>query len=416
MRESSQDKDEEYMDEDNDGFLQVVDQTEQQLELFNMDEIVRPDYNIGKYATIIFASPYLKDLDTKRTINLPVKGNKEAKASIQIHPLIEQIVPTTTTFKVLMGLIQIWTLQGRNPSGMIGYSDRQLAHVIGWKFSGKTAKRITDHIDILQGTTIDWIAIFKRGSETARAVRKMSLLSDAAYIKRSEMTKGERFQSIQTVTLHQDMVQNMLNDVVRPINFEALRQISSDASTRLYMSLDMWLAKKTIVARRARALLVDDLHYEGKRYDNKGERKRTLERLIRDLDGKELTSGKLALVMEETADGKDWKLVARKVGRIKPARKFLKPVMDGQGAEMLADDLEPLFEGGAPYRKYLVFLCQHYPETVIRDALSRARNDYQGNVKKSIGAIFRWELEQIVKGRGDLKWHKPSRKKSSDSE
>jgi hypothetical protein len=45
----------------------------------------------------------------------------------------------------------------------------------------------------------------------------------------------------------------------------------------------------------------------------------------------------------------------------------------------------------------------------LRDALSRARNDYRGNVKKSVGAIFRYELEQIVKGRGDLKWHKSNK-------
>jgi hypothetical protein len=382
----------------------------QQLELFEVDEIVRPDYNIGKYATFLFASPHTKNLTERRKIEWSVKvGDEEATAAISIAPLKDQSVPTTTTFKVLMAVIQIWRMQGANPIGTVYYSDRQLAEVAGWPYSGKIAERIRTHVDILQGTTIDWQFSFKQGSEIQNKVQKMSLINDALYIERSGTLKSQKFQANHTITLNQNLVQNMLNNVVRPINFAALRQISSDASTRLYMMLDMYLARKTKWERRSDALLKTDLGYDGKRYDNRGERKRTLERLIRDLDGKELTSGKLALEMAETADKKDWKLVARKVKRIEPNRNFIKPVRDNESAEYLADDLTPMFEGGEPKRGYLVYLCERYPENVLRDALSRARNDYRGNVKKSVGAIFRYELEQIVKGRGDLKWHKSNK-------
>jgi hypothetical protein len=109
-----------------------------------------------------------------------------------------------------------------------------------------------------------------------------------------------------------------------------------------------------------------------------------VERLIRDLDGKELTSGKFALAMAATADKKDWKLVARKVKQIEPNRNFIKPMRDNESAEYLADDLTPMFSGGEPKRRYLVYLCERYPENVLRDALSRARNYYRGNVEKSI--------------------------------
>jgi len=380
-----------------------------QLELFELDDIARPDYNIGKYATLLFASPHLKNLDDKRTFQLPaiVDGDNEISASISIHPLKDQIVPTTTTFKVFMAVIQLWKMQGANPSGTVYFSDRQLAEVAGWSFSGVTAKRIADHISIMQGTTIDWMLAYKKKGKENTSVQKMSLINDALHVGRASTLQRDRFSANHTVTLHQMLVQNMLNNVVRPINFSALRQIKSDASTRLYLMLDMYLAKKTVWERRAEGLLKADLGYEGKRYDNRGERKRTLERLIKDLDGKELTNGKLALKLAETADKTDWKLVARKVKRLERKRPIVKAVRGGEDAEYLADDLLELFGGvGAPKRGFLIFLCKHYPEPVLRDALSRAKGDYHGNVRKSVGAIFRYELEQIVKGRGDLAWYK----------
>ena len=386
-------------------------QKAQQLELFEPEEIVRPDYNIGKYATILFASPHLKNLTERRSHSWTIRvGDEEAEAGISIHPLKDQIVPTTTTFKVLMAMIQAWRMQGASPSGVIYFSDRQLAEVAGWPYSGKIAERIRTHIDVLQGTTIDWIFSFKKGDELQRKVQKMSLVSDVTYIERSVALKREKFKSNHTVTLNQTLVQNMLNNAVRPINFEALRQISSDASTRLYMMLDLFLASKPKWERRSEALLKNDLGYEGRRYDNRGERKRTVLRLIRDLNGKELAHGKLALEMKETADKKDWKLVARKVGRIEKKRPYIKPIMPKEDAEYLADDLLTQFDGlpraGHPKRGFMIFLCTHYPEHILRDALSRAKADYRGSVRKSFGAIFRYELETLIKARKDFKWYK----------
>lgn len=384
-----------------------------QLELFKPEEIVRPDYNIGKYATFLFASPYLKTLGDKRRIewDMPLPdGQESGTAAIVIHPLKDLIIPTTTTFKIFMALIQIWRMQGANPSGNIYFSDRQLTEVAGWSWSGVIAKRIREHLDVLQGTSIDWEFSFKRNGNLERLVSKMHLLEEVTYLERRMTYKHEAFGANHVARINSTLVQNMLNNQVRPINFAALREISSDASTRLYMMLDMYLAKKTIWERRADGLLKADLGYQGKRYDNRGERKRTLQRLIGDLDGKELTNGKLALKLAETADKADWKLVARKLQRIERKRPRIKAVRDDEGAEFLADDLLALFDGvGAPKRGFLVFLCKHYPESVLRDALSRAKGDYQGNVRKSVGAIFRYELEQIVKGRGDLTWYKPEK-------
>ena len=380
-----------------------------QLELFEPEEIARPDYNVGKYATFLFASPHRKNLQDHQSftwmMSVPEEdGNFEA--SIRVSPQKDLTVPTTTTFKVWMALIQLWRMQGSPPNGRVYFSDRQLAEVAGWSFSGVTAKKIKTHIQILQGTTIDWKLSYKLGEKTEARVKSMSLINDAMTVTRSEMFKSERFTAAQSVTLHDMLVQNMLNNIVRPINFESLRRIKSDASTRLYMLLDMFLVNKPVWQRRSKNLLMIDLGYEGRRYENRGERKRTLERLIKDLDGKELTNGKLALTMEKTSDGSDWKLVARKAKRIEKKRPHLPTVRSEGEAEFLADELIERLGIGSPKRGFMVFLCRHYPESVLRDAVSRAKSDYLGNVRKSIGAIFRYELKSTVDGRGDLRWYK----------
>ena len=61
---------------------------------------------------------------------------------------------------------------------------------------------------------------------------------------------------------------------------------------------------------------------------------------------------------------------------------------------LLADELLKLLNGvekaKPPKHGFMVFLCQHYPEHMLRDAISRAKADYHGNVRKSVGAIFRY--------------------------
>jgi len=390
----------------------------QQLELFEPQEIVRPDYNVGKFATILFASPYLKNLSQKRRIewsmSVPEVEGGRALAAIVVRPLQEQIVPTTTTFKLFMAVIQLWRMQGSHPSGAVYFSDRQLAEVAGWNWSGVIAKRLRDHLDILQGTSIDWEFSFQKEGKLERLVSKMHLLEEVTYLERRLTFRNEAFTANHAARINSTLVQNMLANKVRPINFEALRQISSDASTRLYMMLDLYLASKPQWARVSYKLLTVDLGYEGKRYDNRGERKRTLQRLIKDIDGKELTNGKLALSMEPTKDNSDWKLVARKIQRIERKRPFVRIILSKPDAELLADELLDLFSGVSkaipPKRGFMIFLCQRYPSHVLRDAISRAKSDYLGNVKKSVGAIFRYELEQLVKARTDLVWYREHQK------
>lgn len=390
-----------------------------QLELFEPEEIARPDYNIGIHSTTLFVSPYRRDLEETRRIDWitsrPDGKEGEAKASIIITPLKGQIVPTTTTFKVFMALVQLWRMQGSHPDGAVQFSARQLAEVAGWPYSSAIAKRIKDHLDVLKGTNIDWVLAFttKRDGKTngvERMVSKMNLVGEVTYFEREHAFDQERFARNHIVVLHQRVVANMLDGHVRPLNYEALRQIQSDASTRLYLLLDMYLAKKPKWERRSLGLIADDLEYKGERYQERKHRKALLAKLVEELDGKELTNGRLELQINQTRDGKDWKLTAFKRQRIKRKRPYVPAILSEEDAAYLAEELLSLFDGvpkaHPPRPGFMAFLCRHYPEHIIRDAISRAKSDYLGHVRKSLGAVFLYELQSLVKARGDMIWYK----------
>lgn len=380
---------------------------------FEPAAVVRPEYNIGKYAGIIFTSPHSKRLGETLTHEWRVEEQgTQAEASLSVIPLQGFKRPTTTTLRIYLGLIQIWEHQGKPADGVIRFSARQLANVIGWKWAGKdTANRIYSHLQSLAGTSLSWVLSFKQPSGQYEKIRSnMSIISSAEYRVRGQLFEPEMFSCVQRVVLNPDLVANMLQGHVRPLNYKAFMAIGSDTTANLYARIDVYLAKKRRWERRAVELLRDELGLVGKRYEQRRIRHAKLKELAEQLDGVELFSGKLRTWVEKTADGEDYKLVAEKVKRINKKRPELKRFLSKEDAALLADELIKILssipKSGKTKRGYMIFLCQYYPELLLRDALNRAKADYRENVKKSLGACFTYELEQEVRMRGDLNWFK----------
>ncbi len=392
-----------------------------QLELFEPDRIARPDYNVGRYAGWIFISPYSKEVrEVRRYPFIKMVGEKEIDAEIVITPAKDHKTPTTTTLRVFLGFIQIWQNQERPEDGKILFSMRQLAHVIGWKWNGGlTAKRLREHMEILSKTSIDWIFSFSDGDDGITTIKQdFRLIDGARHVERRFMNglTDERFSQVQSVVLQHDLVKNMLAGKVRPINYEVFRGISNDTSANLYTMLDLWMAKRDVMRRRAFKLLTDDLGLEGERNKQKKHRKAWLQRFVRDLDGRDLVNGKLALSIEETADKKDYNLIARKVRRLAPRdRSYVKKINDRETAEIIAADIMETIKrhgsSGKLNTDYVIWLCERYPQDILHDAVSRAKSDYQGNVKKTLGHVFVYELKTIVQSHSTLTWYQDAPRK-----
>jgi len=382
------------------------------LDLFEPSREVRPEYNIGKFAGVIFMSPYAKNVRETRTYSWQIKnGDDQVDASLTVTPLQGQKTPTTTTLRIYLALIQVWEHMGKPEDGVVTFSARQLAAVIGWRWGGaETATRIYDHLKVLSGTSLSWVLAYQNASgEMDELYSDMSILSSADYRKRNTLFEPQKFETMQRIRFNPDLVENMIAGHVRPLNYKAFRQIANDTTANLYTRIDLYLAKKTKWERRATGLLYDELGLGGRRYEKRFNRHAKLKEFVRDLDGVELFNGKLSLSIEKTADGADYKLVARKEPRIQPKKRYLKPVNDQEYAEILADDVIAEIKrqprAGSPKRNFIVFLCALYPESVVRDALSIAKGDYQGKVKKTLSHVFVAELKRAVTDR-KLKWYK----------
>jgi hypothetical protein len=393
-----------------------------QLSIFEPDEIVRPDYNIGKHAGFIFASPYSKNLDKPRSHEWVVKPaeNEEATASITISPQYGMKRPTTTTLRVYLALLQIWQASGQPEDGVIEFSARQLATIAGWRWGGaKMAKRISDQVRILQATGITWIWGYKQASgDLKRVVSDISILSSAEYSERKTLLKKEKFSPVQRVRLNPDLVDNMIAGHVRPINYKVFTSISNDTALNLYARLDLYLSKKTMWQRRSIGLFRDELGMDASRYDQRFARKAKLKEFVKQLDGVELCTGVLKLTIEVTSDGEDYKLVARKITNNKARRlSRVKRTVSTEDAVftfgVVMDVLTKHPQGGKPNGDFIRYLCELYPIDIIHEALSIAKNDYHGKVKHTLTQVFIFELKQRVQKSKKYTWYNDVPKEDS---
>ncbi len=380
-----------------------------QLGLWDPTQVIRPEYNIGKYAGIIFTSPYAKNLQEERKLDWRIqRDDGEVTASLTVTPLLGHKTPTTTTLRVYLGLLQVWYHDQKPPNGVIRFSARQLAHVIGWRWAGtQTANRIRQHMKILSGTRLNWALSFMQ-PDGARALKvsDMTILASADYFEKSELTGTERFRARQRVVLKPDLVSNMLQGHVRPINYEALRNIANDTTLNLYTKLDLYLANKPRWERRSEALFREELGLVAKRYGLRKIRKQRLTALIKELNGVQLMNGTLTCWIEPTKDGDDIKLVATKTKTHHLSqRKAQLPLEDATAfAKEISVDLRRHSGGEQTEDGYLLFLAQYYPHHLIRRALAIAKADYS-SYTKSIGAVFTHELERLVRKDKQLTWY-----------
>ncbi len=384
-----------------------------QLELFKATDITRPDINIGKWAGWIFSSPWSNDLFEAKTLEFKT-GDRNS--SIHIHPLLDNKRPTITTYRIFLALNQMWEQSGKPRDGRIKFSVRSLIALVGWKPSGWAVKQIKEHLIILSGTQITWKSSYKTpDGNTELFIEDMHLIDAKSYLNRNELSGSDLSSAVQTVRLNYDLVQNMLAGNTKPVNYKAFLSIKTDASATLYNYLDIYLSKKYVWERRALGLF-SEIGLTGQRYKNRSIRKQMLEKLKLELNGKELSSGKLSISIKETSDKKDYKLVVKKIAVNNKNKNNLIPIgnpkNDKEDIPLIVDDifeqLSHLGNVSETSRKTLETLARYYDRHLLLDTASIVKVDFRGKVKKSPVAAYINALHMEVHKR-NLKWYNPSK-------
>ena len=383
--------------------------------LTDLPQIVRGDVNIKRFGNFLFPHHRTKDLDRVREFQSDVKlsNGRTAKQKLVIKPAAGSKAYTTYTQRVYYALVLLWYEKGK-PDGTLHFSLRELATKMNKQWGGDTAERLTREVECLKETTIRWVLAFETATSVDRdSIDGFSILDRYRIESYSEReARGTIFEASCTVVFRKEIIENIISNKISPLNFTALLSFRSSIAEMLYVRIDSLLARLEACQWNS-GTLIDELRLNdiAEYSRNTATRRRLLERLARELNGKPISTGDtLVATVEQTADAKDWKLVCSKSRRrdLPPPLSYRPnlPVVNDDPevidylAQQIADTVGYEEENAALYRK----LARHYPQHVIHRVLAEFRQESPRETKNR-GGFFIDKFHRIAHQSG-LEWIK----------
>jgi len=220
---------------------------------------------------------------------------------------------TTEEQKMFYVLIKLWEEAGK-PTAQVFFSSRGLARMLKKKGWGTNViYAITKSLRKLRSIPIEWINSFHDETKPGAVVvdrRPFTLLGDLRIVERKQ--DGAVNSSLGYFKFDDSVLNNLQLNYTKPVCIEEFFKLKSEIAQLIYSHIDLMLYDRTRYERRSRELF-DDLGLKNAEYSHMFERKRAIERAIRELIGIRLSSGVLRdAVLEKTVDGKDYKVVFSK--------------------------------------------------------------------------------------------------------
>jgi hypothetical protein len=296
-------------------------------------EKVRPDLNLEKWSLWQPAKSKLppKEKVLRREIELP-NGNK-VLAEVEVG-FTNKGALTTEDQKTFYALLKIWEEKGRGNDAVF-YSLRHLAKILKKHWGTNVIDATSQSLLRLRITPLIWKNSYQDSTQKdyVEILDPFSILSDLKVIRRK--TDGHITQEFGYFKFNDFIVKNLLNNHTKPVLLDTVLGFQSEIAQLLYTHLDLIMARRDHYERKTLELFFDDLGLTGKAYQNPSDRKRTLERAIRELEGARLSTGYIAAItLERTRDGKDYKLVVDKKSS-QPLRQLPMTTTDTDAREIL---------------------------------------------------------------------------------
>ena len=279
--------------------------------------VIRPELNLEKWPALWEPAKSRRVFKTRiieREITFP-DGNT-VTARVRIAPSTEGSL-TTEEQKHFYGLIHIWEEAGREIEPATYFSMQRLAKVLKKGWGARTIETMTESLTRLLATTIFWENAYydKMTGETKKELHGFHILEEL-YISHTAKD-GHVTTEACYFRFNGLILKNLLANYTKPVLLDTVLGLQNDIAQILYTYLDLIMADKEFFKRRTKELF-DEIGLRGAAYQNVSDRKRTLERAIKRLEGVPITTGYLAAVgLERTVDQKDFNLTIRK-GRGKP--------------------------------------------------------------------------------------------------
>ena len=276
-------------------------------------ERIRPELNLEKWS--IWQPAKSKNPLRPRLLQREIttaEGNK-ITAKVEIAPTTRGVL-TTEDQKTLYALIKHWEEKGKSKNPTF-FSLKGLAKLLKKRWGTNVIDSLTESLLRLRITAFIWENSYydKAAGETVEVLDTFNILSDLKIVKRRQdghVTKEGGYFRFNDFVLN-----NLLVNHTKPLLFDVVVGFKSEVAQLLYVYIDLIMSDKTLYERRTKELF-DDLGLEGKAYKNPSNRKQVLDRALKEMQGVRLTTGVLTTAkLQETNDGKDWKIVFRKGAR-----------------------------------------------------------------------------------------------------
>jgi hypothetical protein len=366
--------------------------------------------NIKRNSNLIFPHHRIKNLGRKRVFKL-------ANGELIIIPSVDEKAPTTTSLRFFIAFLYLGYLK-QCSTNKIPFSSRELAKILHRSWNGEFARQIYREMRSLAMTTFEWKQSFETPTGTRTSLSNFHLINAfnyEDYKERLERETGQRsykdiqFTASYDIEINSAIWESFKNGNISFANLETLLSFKSGIAEVFYLRIDTILCGKEYATKPIelksetiiKALQLDNVAV----YRKLSRRKRTLETIVKECDGKTLSNGNILKVeLLPTADGEDWKLKCYQLVKNGLRLPNQKPHnSDPDLIEYLADQITEA-TNQPENRRWHVLIAKHYPQNLIMQALSELKQEPPENMRDK-GAVFTAKLKAIVT-RAGLSWLK----------
>ena len=209
-------------------------------------------------------------------------------------------------------LVKQWEDNGK-PETQVFFSDRLLQRLLKKKWGTNVIEAMTKALRKLRSTPIEWTNSYHNKTEDGVVLkdrRIFTILSELRLIERE--VDGSTNKALGYFKFDDHILNNLLNNYTKPLLLDTILGINSEIGQLLYVHVDLMLARKDFYERRSKELF-QDLGLNNPEYERQYERKRALEKAVKELVGTAISTGVLKVArIEKTNDKQDYKVVFQK--------------------------------------------------------------------------------------------------------
>jgi hypothetical protein len=376
-------------------------------------ELIRSELNIERWP--LFTTSRFKG-KSREYVRREVEGDSVKLKKVVIGRLVDKEVGVLRIFdlKCFYALVKLWEEAGRpGPDEMVTFSLHELGRILKLGWGGKTHREIKESLLRLRGLPITWISAFYR-KDTDTTEELLELFTILSELKIYERRKGGRLQAgYSQFRFNERLVLNLLGNYTKPLYLNVILNLEKEISVLLYLHLDLVMADKTHYARRTGELIAE-LDLSGD-YRYPSYRRRVLEPALKELEGVELSTGKLTYAkLQKLPGGQDWKAVFKKEPRVLPragsgkassgrlptGRRRSVQEKELFEIEALVDEMIAVTEDPKS-RQFYTKVARRCPTDLIYRVLSEVKEEWhEGLIRTTKGAVFTDKIKRYCQERG----------------